>query len=195
MREVRKPFIEPKTDGPNKCEVYLFYFRGYEENKELLDRLKLWGEGAGDNLFVGIWDEGDPELLALYRNFHLSDMPAVVMTGSESVAMIIDGREIKNSFTKIDNKKYFRNTALMMDFLYNLHSCYLQGDIMRAMQIAQKNDNLVDYRYYSRRLIEIFRSIAKEIHENDVDFGLTDGGIHFSKKRPAIEGNPTKDEE
>jgi hypothetical protein len=68
------------SDVPNNCKVYVFYLPALlKDYADLKEELYKAGVTAGNNIFVGIWSMGAPDLTSVLSNFSVNRPPAIVI--------------------------------------------------------------------------------------------------------------------
>jgi len=174
-------------DVPIDCQVYLFYFHGYERYEELEKALFNWGKTTGKNLYVGFWGRDDRDYPKVAQMFSLAPLPAIIITGRSSVASINENTKPTTLFGRIDNKEILTNTQKIMDSLEVSYNYFIRGLIKEALAKAKKANEIskID-KYFGKVKDWLGRSVGDFLKEHDIKINLLKGLFEF-------ESSPSKE--
>jgi len=152
MSEESTREFEPKVKQlPEGYPVYCVYIPSgfdYEFEKNLIDTLARWGENLGKNLYVAIWDIGDPSYEKLSMDIQLDKMPALILTD--------DNKPNVNSFLiKITDIRVINNIDFLKEILRNLYQLILRKEYNKALKQYLKE----------KKEMEV-KNIVKEVMKN-----------------------------
>jgi len=181
------PSVHLKRDVPDNCNVYLFYFPGHERYEALEKELTRWGEETGNNLFVGFWGLDDPNYNFLTKQFKLSDMPAIVMTGNSSIASIESSGRWNTAYLRIDSEHLLSNTEGAMDCLERSYNLFNRELIAEALKQAHKADNMARFLSILWKLRDALGPVGEFLDRRDIEVGLAPN-IYIKLAKPGAEG-------
>lgn len=117
------------------CKVYCFVIGRSDIADDLKNDLKKLGEEYEKNLYVGLWNMGDPNYDVLAREYGLRKIPSIVMTALDTLS---DNGENQYSFLRLDGRllenEFINETKAFIRELYNL---FIKGEIKEALKNAK----------------------------------------------------------
>jgi len=169
------------SEVPDDCRVYLFYFTGYPEYKELEKSLAVLGKKTGKNLYIGFWSMADPRYDQLAKSFKLKNLPAIVVTGHEQLASI----ENVTVYARVDSGKLLIDTNATMNTVERLYHDFLRGLVTEALTDAKKAGRLAEIKYYLGKLKDgsesVLGGIKDFLEERDIEVSIFEGKFILKK--------------
>jgi hypothetical protein len=127
----------PVTEIPPGYPAYCIYVpTGMDEDfeKSVIQKLQLWGENMGKNLYVARWNIGDPSYVELMKKVGFKSRPALILTDTHD--------PVKESFMLvIDDPAIVRDAGKLTQILPRMLDFVLVGETKSATKtyIDQKN--------------------------------------------------------
>ena len=166
---------------PTDCKVYLLYFSGTTEFPDLVDRLRRLGERTGKNLAVGFIGLAEEKYQNLVSSFQVVKMPAIVITGSDAIASIKEGKAQRTIFVKFDNREKMSSTSQTMDALEQVYNLFLQNKFVEAANLSKNVEKDVKLEKFFKSLGEAVSKIGKYLDEHDFKIETSLGKIDITK--------------
>lgn len=166
---------------PQDCKVYLLYFSGPRKFPELERSLLDWGLETEKNLVIGYIGQGDDGYQSLVKVFSVEQLPAIVMTGSDSIASIQKGEHKQTVFVKLDDKGIMSRTQITMDALAGSYNLFLRGDFGNALSSLKKFEGHIKIQEFFKGLGETAAKIGKFLDEHNIQIGLATGTFNITR--------------
>ena len=103
------------------CKVYCLVFGSSDIADDLKNDLEKFGRDKEKNLYVGLWNMGDPNYDVLARGYGLRKLPCIVMTALDTYSDIVENQY---SFLRLDGRilenDFINETKALIRELYSL---------------------------------------------------------------------------
>jgi hypothetical protein len=162
------------SDVPEDCHVYVFYVPGITKYDDLKNALIQYGDTAGKNIFVGVWNPSAESYPKILVSFDIGGSPAVVVFGNpkESAAA-----QLPTAFARIDNPNLLNDLTKASNCINQTCNLFMQGNVKAALSSAKKNQFKASLNHY---LGETGSAVLKFLQSVNVTFDLLKGTISFS---------------
>ena len=137
MRELNGRFYMIRYDTKDTKKKYAAYCvyipTGMDEEfeKQILDKLKTWGNNMGANLYVAPWNIGDPSYVKLTNRIGFKNKPAIILTDTDVIKLK------KDSFMLIlDDPQLIKDIPKLTGVLPTLLDLILRKDYANAAKAA-----------------------------------------------------------
>ncbi|MGA1974778.1 MAG: hypothetical protein ABSG92_04005 [Conexivisphaerales archaeon] len=164
------------TDVPDNCGIYVFYVPGIIGYEDLKKALLAWGESAGTNIFVGLWDLSAVSLKDVLGYFQIKGSPAVAVLANPKNST--DGQfPPRVAYARIDNPILLNDLARAEDCINRTCNLFLQGRVKDALSSARKDQYKASLNFY---LGKIGADVLKFLKDVNVTFDILKGTITLS---------------
>jgi hypothetical protein len=116
---------------PANPKVFAFFYQGSTGAKAVEEGLRALGHKTGDNLFVNIGSQADPDYDKAEKRFRITGWPVVVVTAVSPLAATPDG---DSAFVRLDSKALFAKPEELVRVVEELFNLFLGGEISRAVR-------------------------------------------------------------
>jgi len=91
---------------PTAPKVFVLFYPGSADTKEVEQRLRKLGQQTGDNLFVNFGSLADPDYEKADKLFGITRWPVIIVTAISPLAATPEG---DNAFVRLDSRALFAN--------------------------------------------------------------------------------------
>ena len=162
------------SDVPNNCKIYVFYLPALmKDYTDLKEELYKAGVTAENNIFVGIWSMGAPDLTNVLSNFSVNRPPAIVIFAAPEFSSPQDNPKI-TAYARIDNQTLLADKAKASECINEACSLFLQGKIKQGVSNVKNDQYTASIEHY---LQKVSGAISKFLNEHTITFDVTKGQV------------------
>jgi hypothetical protein len=118
---------------PTNPKVFVFFYRGAADVSEVEKGLRALGQKTGDNLFVNIASQADPDYDKAEKCFGIRRWPVIVVTAISPLAGTPEG---DNAFVRLDSRLLFAKPEELVRTVEELFNLFLGGKIAQAVRVG-----------------------------------------------------------
>lgn len=155
------------SDLPTNPKVFAFLYRGAADTSEVEGALRALGERTGDNLFVNIGSQADPDYDKAEKCFRISRWPVIVVTAISPLAATPEG---DNAFVRLDSRSLFDKPEELVRTVEQLFNLFLGGNIARAVVTEWIAGGQAALRAAAERVWSVVRPVITWLSERDFAF-------------------------
>jgi hypothetical protein len=156
---------------PAKPKVFVFFYRGSAETGEVEKALRALGQKTGDNLFVNIASQADPDYDKAERRFSIGRWPVIIITAISPLAATPEG---DNAFVRLDSRSLFAKPDELIRTVEELFNLFLGGKIGQAVTIGWTRQGKAALLMAGKRIWSVIQPAINWLSERDfaVEFAV-----------------------
>lgn len=166
------------ADVPASPKVFVFYYPGSTDTRDVEKRLRALGQKSGDNLFVCFGKGDDPHYERTVKCFGLGPLPVIVVTAIAPLATMPD---MKTAFVRLDSKPLFEKPDALVQTVEELFNLFLGGKFRQAAWVGTAQEGKAVLADLGERLWTVIKPVFTWIAQSDIKLGLADGTIEVSQ--------------
>jgi hypothetical protein len=155
------------SDLPTNPKVFVFFYRGAADTSEVERVLRALGERTGDNLFVNIGTQADPDYDKAEKCFRITRWPVIIVTAISPLAATPEG---DNAFVRLDNRSLFARPEQLARTVEELFNLFLGGKIARAVVTGWTAEGKAALLAAANRVWSVVQPVITWLSERDFAF-------------------------
>jgi hypothetical protein len=163
---------------PTNPKVFTFFYQGSTGAKEVEEGLRALGRKTGDNLFVNIASQADPDYDKAEKRFGLRRWPVVVVTAISPLAATPEG---DNAFVRLDSKALFAKPEELVRTVEQLFNLFLGGEIGRAVTTGWTQQGKAGLLAAADRIWSVVQPVIDWISKRDLAFEFAGAKIEVKE--------------
>jgi hypothetical protein len=152
---------------PTNPKVLAFFYRGSADTSEVERGLRALGQKTGDNLFVNIASQADPDYDKAEKCFRIKKWPVIVVTAISPLAATPEG---DNGFVRLDSRSLFAKPEELLRTVEELFNLFLGGKIGQAAVTGWTNSGRTALLAAAERVWLVVKPVISWLSQRDFSF-------------------------
>jgi hypothetical protein len=153
------------SDLPMNPKVFAFFYRGSADTSEVERGLRALGEKTGDNLFVNIASQADPDYAQAEKRFGIIRWPVIIVTAVSPLAATPEG---DNAFVRLGSRVLFAKPENLVRTVEELFNLFLSGQIRRAVTTGWREKGKAALLAAAERIWSVVQPVVSWIGRHDL---------------------------
>jgi hypothetical protein len=163
---------------PTNPKIFAFFYRGAADTSEVEKQLRALGQRTGDNLFVNIASQADPDYDKAEKRFGIRRWPVIVVTAISPLAATPEG---DNAFVRLDNKPLFAKPEELVRTVEELFNLFVGGQIGHAIVTGWTQQGKASLLAAAERVWSVVQPVIKWLGKRDFAFEFAGAKIEVKQ--------------